>query len=416
MAQGKDSPGFDAHAFADVIDRAALTPESFADQVGPVAERQFELCLPLLLKVFDGPLAPSKQAVADLFKTRLAPQAPAALLPWLEEQDPDRFSWAVTILADLKIEAALPGLQKALWSGKKNIVQVALRAIAGFPGAESINILTDFLFKASDWVYFTPVLRVLAPRAGELVPFFLQRFDSLPKDRQAWVLKYLAETGDARALDLFARTLAADPLQMGIFSIVGLGRIGTPDAVKALAGSLTHEEWFIRKRVVDALGNATCRDAIPLLLRGLIDPSLQVRAGAVESLSKVGSLDLDALIGALDKAGHDLRIGLIRVYGQIHSDRLVRPLISTLTDRSTLFFSLDALGDLGFAEAAPALEAFLNDESWFNRLNALEALGKLQLPHIRQLAEKCLEDSNDMVRNAAERIMAQFQGQAQKKG
>ncbi|MEW6711502.1 MAG: HEAT repeat domain-containing protein, partial [Candidatus Riflebacteria bacterium] len=59
--------------------------------------------------------------------------------------------------------------------------------------------------------------------------------------------------------------------------------------------------------------------------------------------------------------------------------------------------------------AEPSLRKLLKDSEWFNRLNALEALAKLNLENIVQIAQECVQDENDMVRNSASRILASRQ-------
>ncbi|MDD3146372.1 MAG: hypothetical protein PHD82_03635, partial [Candidatus Riflebacteria bacterium] len=147
-------------------------------------------------------------------------------------------------------------------------------------------------------------------------------------------------------------------------------------------------------------------NAVEPLLEMLDDESVQVRAAAVESLSKVGSLQPDLLVQKLDKAGKRSKINLIRAMGQLKNEKFVKPLVEVLKDRDTLFFSIDAIGDLGFPQAEFSLRRLLKDEIWFNRLNALEALAKLQISELGQIAQEAILDENDMVRNAAGRILA----------
>jgi HEAT repeat protein len=92
--------------------------------------------------------------------------------------------------------------------------------------------------------------------------------------------------------------------------------------------------------------------------------------------------------------------------GQLKNSKFIEPLVKALQDRNTLFFTVDALGDLGFAEAQTPLKRLLKDDLWFNRLNALEALSKLPIDNLFALAREALKDENDMVRNAASRIIA----------
>ena len=73
--------------------------------------------------------------------------------------------------------------------------------------------------------------------------------------------------------------------------------------------------------------------------------------------------------------------------------------------RNSLFYAIDAVGDLGFPQAEFALRRLLKDDIWFNRLNALEALAKLNIRDLKKFAQEAENDENDMVRNSASRIL-----------
>lgn len=396
----------ESRAFYDLIETTAANHEKDNSKLIAQITSQPESRLPLLVRAAEAGEDHTRRFIGDLFKNDLKKYALHSLLPLISGDNPDHFAWAAGILADLHEPEALPYFKKNLSSPHKTRALAAARALAMYSGPESLQSLSEFFLSSTDWVFLSAIMRYLAPRSADLAPDFLKRYPSLTDDQKAWVLKFLAEAADLQALNLFVQVLEKDPLKLGLFCIHGLGKIGNRDAVEALAKVLDKNEWFIRKRIVNALGNAKCPEVVPPLVKMLSDPSTQVRASAIESLSRTGHLDLELLISQLEKGAHEVRVCLIKVLGQIHDIRVVEPLVKTLSDRSTLFFSIDALGDLGFPEAAQALEALIADPEWFNRLNALEALGKMHLPHVRKVAERCLEDSNDMVRNAATRILA----------
>ncbi len=410
MAHEKNSvenSGFDSHAFLDLIEKATDRPESFSQQVAESVKNNPEACVPLLLKVFENSDEANKRFVADLFKTHLKFLANTVLLSAMKMDQPEKFFWIASILSELGEKKVIPVLIEGLKSTIKNTVIASLKGLSQFREPEALQAQIDFFLSNSDWVHLTVAMRHLALRASEVIPKLMSFFPEMKEERKAWILKFLAETGDPGSLTLFKEVLERETTKLGMFCIHGLGKIGSPEAIAILAKNLSNPEWFVRKKIIDALGVTKSKEAIPPLIKGLTDISLQVRAGAIEGLTKVGHYDIETLVGELGSGAHDLRVGLIRVLGKTHDARAVKPLVGTLSDRTTLFFSLDALGDLGFVEAAPALESFINDPDWFNRLNALEALSKLHPPNIRNIAEKCLEDPNDMVRISATRIFSQ---------
>ncbi|OQA04848.1 MAG: PBS lyase HEAT-like repeat protein [bacterium ADurb.Bin374] len=393
-------------ATAELLEKAYAAPETFAERVLPQIRQNMTESVPVLLQAFDGSNAIAKSLVADLFKGPLRESAPAALIGELDEKRPDRFVWAALILAELRHQLAVEPLIQALSSKHIPVSIAAIKALMTFGTPAAHKALTDLLLKCPDEVKLAAAEKVLAPVADLLSPELLKEYGRLGIDRQGWVLKFFAEAGTVQAFPHFVAALEKDPLGLGLYGVKGLGRVGTKEAVDVLERHLSHPEWFLRKRIVEALGQAKAPNAVPPLVRSLIDPSVQVRSGTIEALSKVGHLDIPYMIGQLNTGNRDLKVNLIRVMGQIHDRRLLEPMVKTLSDRSMLVFSLDAIGDLGFAEAAPAIEPFLRDGEWFNRLNAIEALGKLPLPNLYRLAETLIEDGNDMVRNSAKRIMA----------
>ncbi|HEY9072260.1 MAG TPA: HEAT repeat domain-containing protein [Candidatus Ozemobacteraceae bacterium] len=393
-------------AFAELLEKAYANPATFVDQVLPRIRANVSEAIPVLLTAFDGSNAVAKGLVADLFRGALKEFAPGALLSQLDERYPDRFVQAAQILADLRHQPAVEPLIRALSSRAIPAVVASLKGLMTFATPAAYGALTEFLLTCPDEVKLAAAEKVLAPVADILSPELLKRYDALDVPRKAWILKFLAEAGAVQAMPRFIAALEQDPLGVGLYGVKGLGRVGTGEAVAVLDKHLAHPEWFLRKRIVEALGQAKSPNAVPALVRALTDPSVQVRSGAIEALSKVGHLDIPLLIDRLEKGNRDLKVNLIRVMGQVRDRRLIEPMVRTLSDRSMLVFSLDALGDLGFAEAAGPIERFLTDKEWFNRLNAIEALGKLPLPNLYEMAERLLEDENDMVRNSARRIMA----------
>ena len=169
---------------------------------------------------------------------------------------------------------------------------------------------------------------------------------------------------------------------------------------------MKRDEWFLRKHLVNALGISNNTNAIKPLLSALGDVHPLVRGAAVKALSLVGNKNPELLISTLKTADKQVKTNLVRAMGQLKNEKFVESLIEVLKERDLLFFSIDAVGDLGFPQAEFALRRLLKDEVWFNRLNALEALEKLQIRDLKLFAQEALEDDNDMVRNAASRILA----------
>ncbi len=397
-----------SHDIVEALEAAFAHPESFNDRINPFLVQQPEATFQALVKVFDSQNAGAKTTVAEYFKGPLRSRAPGVLVPFLDDAFPDRFTWISSILSELNSVESVPRFLKFIRSRHLPVVMASMKALVCFPNPEVIDAIVTFFLDSSDEVKLSASFRVLMPIAEKLIPSLLEKFSRVEKFRQAWILKFLAETGSPSCIPVFRDSLQKSPLDLGLFGIRGLGKIGNPEAVKILESVMDHPEWFLRKRVAEALGSSKCAEAAVPLLKGLTDASVQVQASSVEALTKVGALAIPLLVKNLESGGEEMKIGLIKVIGQIRDRSFLQPLLKTLQERSTLFFSLDAVGDLGFVEAAPALEPFLKDPIWFNRLNALEAIAKLNPGNLMHLAEEKLHDPNDMVVNAASRIIAKL--------
>jgi len=393
--------------FASFLEEALGHDDSFFAAVlprlkNPTAAQMSDLCQVLQS---DGVVA--RQLVARLFSEHLGAVGADYLTGKLDVSQPRLFIEAAAILGQLKYEAAIDRLSMGLCNTTPDLVLPAVKALAMMPPSRRVDdILVDFYLDFPDEIKLSQSIRYLINRQQTLVHELLEKYRSLSSDRRMWVLKFLAETGNPESLKLFSEELQADPLERGLYCIRGIGQIASDASVEILKKHAGHSEWFIRKRIMEALGATGRASAIEPLLGALHDESLQVRTAAVESLSKVGNLNPDQLVKKLEGADRTVRINLVRAMGQLKNEKFVPSLVDILKDRDLLFFSIDAIGDLGFAQAEFSLRRLLKDEIWFNRLNALEALAKLPIQGLTQIAQEASQDENDMVRNAAARILA----------
>jgi len=393
--------------FAGILEEALGHDATFFDVILPRLKKPTSHEMAALCQVLETGGVVSRQLVARLFSEHLGTVGADYLTGRLDIAQPRLFVEAAAILGQLKYEPAIDALSMGLLLSTPELVLPAVKALAMMPPSRRVDdILVGFYLDFPDEIKLSQSIRYLLSRQQTIVHELLEKYRSLSADRRMWVLKFLAETGSHESLKLFSEELQAEPLERGLYCIRGLGQIASDAAVDTLKKHAGHAEWFIRKRIMEALGATSRASAIEPLLGALHDESLQVRTAAVESLSKVGNLNPDLLVKKLETADRTVRINLIRAMGQLKNEKFVQSLVDILKDRETLFFSIDAIGDLGFAQAEFSLRRLLKDEIWFNRLNALEALAKLPIQGLNQIALEASQDENDMVRNAAARILA----------
>lgn len=392
--------------FAAVLEDALSSPESFHEIIGKHLQPLNSEKLQTLTNALESAGVVSRGLIGALFEN-LGDSGAQFLVERLDSRRQVLFVEAAAILGKMQFEGAVPAFKAVIQQKNADLVLPAVKALALMkPSRQVDSILVDFYLTYDDEAKLFASIRYLLPRRETLVHEMLERYRGLNPDRRMWVLKFLAETENEGAFRLFAEELDTAPLERGLYCISGIGRIRKPESVAALQKHLSNPEWFLRKRIVEALGQTMQADAVAPILNMLDDESVQVRAAAVESLSKIGNLNPGLILKKLKSAAGHVKINLIRAMGQLKNEKFVEPLIEELKDRKSLFFTIDALGDLGFARAEMPLRRLLKDSEWFNRLNALEALAKLPLDNLMQIAQESQQDENDMVRNSAGRIVA----------
>lgn len=393
--------------FSSILESALTTPDSFIQAILPEIQNLDENKLSVLTNVLENGSVVDKQKVTQLFIEHLKEEGAAYLTGRLEVGQPKLFVQAANIVGELHYAPALGSLKIALSKDCIDLVLPAIKAISLLPSSnETIETLTDFFLHFDDEVQVSKSIRYLAEKSEDLIPVFLERYSSLPNTRKMFLLSYFSTVADPRTEQLIIDEYNSAPFEKGIYCIEALGRLGSDKAIAALTDALKSPEWFLRKHIVNALGISNNRNAVVPLLNTLQDKHVLVRGAAVKALSLVGNKDPELLIETLSSANKQVKTYLIRAMGQLKNEKFVESLVNILKERDLLFFSIDAVGDLGFSEGEFAIRRLLKDEVWFNRLNALEALEKLQSRQLKDFAQDALDDENDMVRNAASRILA----------
>ena len=392
--------------FPLILETALTKPDSFIQEILPELEPLTEDKLKALTSVLESGTVIDKQNVTKLFVENLKENGAAYLTNALDVKRPKLFIPIANIIGELRYSKALDALKAALKKEYSELVLAAIKAISLMPSSKPVvDTLATFYLTFEDEVLLSKSIKYLAAYSKELVPIFLEKYPKLKSERQMWLLDYFSFVADERSEKLLIEEYTKYPDEKGVYCIDGLGRIGTDGAVAALSKALETPEWFLRKHIVTALGVSNNVNAIPPLLKALDDSHVLVRGAAVKSLSQVGNKNPDLLINALKTAQKQMKSNLVRAMGLLKNEKFVEPLTEVLKDRNSLFYAIDAVGDLGFPQAEFALRRLLKDDVWFNRLNALEALAKLNSRELKTFAQEAAEDENDMVRNSAARIL-----------
>jgi hypothetical protein len=161
---------------------------------------------------------------------------------------------------------------------------------------------------------------------------------------------------------------------------------GTVDFLKAVVDN-GWENWQVKIRAIQLLGNAGNPKAVDLLLKIFASRSLHYSCPAIKTYTAI----------ALGNFRDDGRIEDMLIRGTQHDEPQVREA------------SVQSLGKIGSARAMPYLLLLLNDRSIAIRLNAVRALQRLAdpqaVPYLKTLSEK---DSDAVVRDVAEDVLENF--------
>jgi HEAT repeat protein len=163
-----------------------------------------------------------------------------------------------------------------------------------------------------------------------------------------------------------------------------LSRIKPRRAIDQLVGELSDEDYDVRRRAADALGDIGTVEALPPLIETLkTDEYGSVRERAAYALGRIGAVEaLRPLIEAVKTEGDvPVRWFAASALRRIDAVEALSPLLEVMKtdgDVSVRQFAASTLGHIGAAEALPTLiEAMKTDEDGEVRRLAASALGHI---------------------------------------
>jgi HEAT repeat protein len=159
-----------------------------------------------------------------------------------------------------------------------------------------------------------------------------------------------------------------------------LGKIGDARAVEPLITALKDKDGILlNTSAAEALGRIGDAHAIEPIVKILKEIDIS-RVNTVQvALIKFGNSAIEPLIALLNDNNYFVRIRAIQALGMIRHARAVEPLIATLKDnkRDVRENAAEALGKIGDARAVDPLVALLKDNEQDVRSSAAYALGNI---------------------------------------
>ena len=185
-----------------------------------------------------------------------------------------------------------------------------------------------------------------------------------------------------------------------IGAVRALGRISEKQAVAYLNQALEDNHSAVSKNALEALGTSGAQ-AIPHLMTAL--HSRSVGPLARESLVRIGEQAFPSLVKALDDEDSYVRRNVVQILGEIGDSYTIPYLVKALHDEDDMVRRLAtvALGAMKNPSATPYLGDAIRDGDRYVRINAVKALGRIGGNEAVVFLEKALEDKDDRVREIA---------------
>ena len=187
-------------------------------------------------------------------------------------------------------QAAYPLIQKALDDVAVQVRGMAVFSLGIKPTSESLPQLIQILGSDADY-------NIRAMAAGALG--YLGHPGALDALRHAfledtdWLVQFSAAVSlgnlkEPQAVDVLLQALDSDRPLLQEAAIMALGEIGAMEQIHRILAFVPSEDWMIRKRVADALGNLPCSQSQSALRYLSTDSHSQVVAAASLALERLG--------------------------------------------------------------------------------------------------------------------------------
>ena len=207
----------------------------------------------------------------------------------LESPDSKDRLLALTSLREVAPEDAVPLIKKVLNDEILPVRSMAVFALGVKPTAECFPILTNLLESDEDY-------GIRADAAGALGYLNdIRAFEPLTRafyEDTNWLVRFSAAVSlgnlqDIRAKELLMEALDSDEVILQQAAIAALGEIRATDAVGKILTFAASEDWLVRQRIAEALGNLDTeksRSALRFLAKDLHP---QVKEAAEISLQRL---------------------------------------------------------------------------------------------------------------------------------
>jgi HEAT repeat protein len=194
----------------------------------------------------------------------------------------------------------------------------------------------------------------------------------------------LGDIKDRSAVEPLIEALKDDSWSVRRQAVGALGRIGDEKAFEHVADALEDGDGHVRKYAALALGKIGGERAIPYLVKALEDGDVDVQWKAVTALEKIGDPAVEPLINLFKDDNWHIKGKVAEILGNIGDERAVEPLIKALVGGKKCMSKYvrgkvaEALGNIQDECAVEPLIKALDDKYIYVRLKAEDALEKIR--------------------------------------
>lgn len=211
----------------------------------------------------------------------------------LESEDSKDRMLALAKLRDVSPKEAAPLVRKVIYDANLQVRSMAVFAMGIKPDEETFDILVKLLETDPDYGIRADAAGALGyledPRAFEpLSRAFYEDTDWLVRFSTAVSLGNLK---DPRAHDILKAALKSEEVVIQQAAISAIGEVGDVEAIEDILAFAQAEDWLVRQRLAEALGNLPSPKTEPALRFLEKDPHYQVAEAARISLQRLSDRD-----------------------------------------------------------------------------------------------------------------------------
>lgn len=223
-----------------------------------------------------------------------------AILERLGKEDPLATLTAVQALGTLRAKEAVASLTLLLRDSNPGLRQESARVLAELSGNDAAPLLLEAMREGHALHRFPDRNPLLLLDLQGLLPELREMVDHPESAVRISALQTLGAAGDADALPLIRGRLGDREPSVRLEAVLALQRAGSEETIPELLRLLHHDEVPLRRAAVRSLRTLGAREAAPDIARCVEDPAVGLREEAIGTLAALRAPEtVPALVGRL---------------------------------------------------------------------------------------------------------------------